>query len=96
MVEYNNDNKGRHRYGTYTAGGFTKGAYSDACGANDMGRYYATRAKRVDLLGYIRQKSGDERYPYREGTLENERRHAQAVLLGRLYTSLKTMPYMFL
>ena len=38
----------------------------------------------MDLLGYIRKESGDEGYPYQEGALKNERRHAQAMLLGRL------------
>src|SRR3989344_3161842 len=54
-----------------------------------MGGHYAACAQRVDLLGYVRQKSRDARYPHREGTLEAQRRNAQAVLLGRLYASLK-------
>jgi hypothetical protein len=54
-----------------------------------MGRYHAARAQRVDLLDYVRQKSGDEKYQDRQGTLEAKRRHAKAMLLGWLSTSLK-------
>jgi len=54
-----------------------------------MGRYYAARAQRVDLLGYIRQEGRDEEYPYQEGNLEAQRWHAPPVLLGRLHSSLK-------
>jgi len=42
----------------------------------------------VDLLGHLRQEGGDKRYPYQEGTIETQRRNAQAVLLGRLHSSL--------
>jgi hypothetical protein len=46
----------------------------------------------VDLLGDIWQKSGDEEYSYQERNLEAQRRNAQALLLGRLYSSLKASP----
>ena len=48
----------------------------------------------MDLLGYVRQKSGDEEYPYQEGNLEAEGRNAQALLLGRLHSSLKATPHL--
>jgi hypothetical protein len=38
----------------------------------------------VDLLGDVREKSGDEEYPHREGDLEAERRNAKALLLAGL------------
>ncbi len=53
-----------------------------------MGRYHAARAQRVDLLDYIRQKSGDEKYQDRQGTLEAKRRNAKALLLGWVSTSV--------
>jgi len=48
----------------------------------------------VDLLGYIRQKSGDAEYSNRKNTLEVERRHATTMLLGRLSASL--LNYIFM
>jgi hypothetical protein len=42
----------------------------------------------MDLLGYVRQKSGDERCSDQEGNLEAEEWDAQALLLGRLRSSL--------
>ena len=36
----------------------------------------------MDLLGYVRQKSGDEGYPHQKRAFKDEGRHAQAVLLG--------------
>ncbi|OGN14450.1 MAG: hypothetical protein A3B99_04570 [Candidatus Yanofskybacteria bacterium RIFCSPHIGHO2_02_FULL_44_12b] len=38
----------------------------------------------MDLLGHFGQKSGDERYPYQEGSVKNERRNAPTMLLVRL------------
>jgi len=43
----------------------------------------------VDLLGYVGQKGRDEKYPYREGSLKDERRDAQALLLGGVHSSLE-------
>jgi len=38
----------------------------------------------MDLLGHLREKGGDEKYPYQKSTLETYRRNAQALLLGGL------------
>jgi hypothetical protein len=54
-----------------------------------MGRHHAARAQRVGLLGYVREKSGDEEHPHREGALEAQRRNAPALLLVRLRAPLK-------
>lgn len=43
----------------------------------------------MDLLGYFWEESRDEGYPYPKGALEDEERHAKAVLLGRVHSSLK-------
>ena len=43
----------------------------------------------MDLLGYVRQKSADAAYPYRKGALKDEGRDAQALLRGRLHSSVK-------
>jgi hypothetical protein len=38
----------------------------------------------MDLLGYIRQKGRDSADTHQKGALQDERRHAQTVLLGWL------------
>jgi hypothetical protein len=42
----------------------------------------------MDLLGYVGQKSGDEKYPYQEGALEAQKWNAPPLLLGWLSTPL--------
>lgn len=39
------------------------------------------------MLGDIWQKIRDAEHSYKKGTLETKRRNAQAMLLGRMYTS---------
>src|SRR3989344_6725285 len=79
----------KHKLRAHISSGFTEGSYFNACGAGSVGRHNATGAQRVDLLGYVRQKNGDARYPYQKGPLETKRRNAQALLLGRLHSSMK-------
>jgi hypothetical protein len=45
--------------GTQRTSGFTKDSHFWPCRARKMGGYYATRAQWVDLLGYLRQKTGN-------------------------------------
>src|SRR3989338_4352976 len=93
LIELQYDEKSAcRRHSTYNAERLAKGADSDACGESGVGRYYAARAQRMDLLGHLRQKSGDEGYPHQEGALEAEGWNAQALLLGRLHSSLKASP----
>ena len=63
--------------------------YLNTEGAGRMGRHNTTRPQRMDLLGYVRQESGDEKYSDTEGNLKAQGRNAPAVLLGGVYTSLK-------
>jgi hypothetical protein len=43
----------------------------------------------MDLLGHLRQETGDQEAACREGVLGVERRNAQALLLARLPASVK-------
>jgi len=43
----------------------------------------------VDLLGYIRQESGNKKYPDTESAFKAKGRNAQALLLGGLYALLR-------
>ena len=54
-----------------------------------MGEHYAARAQRVDLLGHVRQKSGDQGHPHQKSALEARGRHAPPLLLGWLPAPLK-------
>lgn len=47
----------------------------------------------MDLLGHIGQESGDAGYSYRKGDIQNEKRHAAPMLLGRLSASINAFCY---
>jgi len=44
----------------------------------------------MGLLGHVRQESGDPEHKNRQGAVEDERRHAPALLLARLPSSVKS------
>jgi len=52
-----------------------------------MEESHASRAQRVDLLGYDRQKAGDEKRAYRAIARRLARRPASALLLAWLPSS---------
>lgn len=54
-----------------------------------MGEHHATRAQRVDMLGHIRQEGRDQGAPHRGRPRQDAKRHAPAVLLAGLSSSLK-------
>ena len=73
----------------WNANRFTKDSYFEQSGTGSVGGYYATRAQRVDLLGYVREACTDKEDPYREGALKAYEWNAPTLLLGRLPSSLK-------
>lgn len=77
------------RPGTQPSGRFTKSSHFRPGRAGKMGGHHATRAQRVDLLGYLRQEAGNPKGPRGAGTHAPQRRTAPALLLARLSSPLK-------
>jgi len=67
MSWYYDQESNFQRRSAQSASGFTKSYYFCSGRAIGVGRHYADRAQRVDLLGYVWKKSGNKEYSYREG-----------------------------
>ena len=83
---FNND---RGRGGAYDTSWFSQGDHFFGSGTGFVAGYYPFGAQWMDLLGDRRQEGRDSGDPDREGAVENERRNAPPVLLGRLPPPLK-------
>ena len=55
----------------------------------DLGRHYAARAQRVDLLDSIPKEAGNQTQAHRLGLLESEGWQAPSLLLAWMPSSLK-------
>ena len=77
------------RHSPQTPSGFASLPYFWQKGINSMGGHHATREEWMDLLGYIRQEVGDEKRAHTASAHRTHGRHASALLLGGLHSSMK-------
>src|SRR5581483_9840757 len=72
-------------YGASTAGGFAEGPGGRPGRPGQMGRHYAARSQRVDLLDDFRSAGGNQKAAREARVQRTQRGDATAVLLAGLY-----------